>query len=277
MKKWVFAFLLATLIPLVSACVFYKEEATFDDPAFLDFAGRLTLNASTKADASAVGDIVSFELTESGLYVIGRLADTEGNVTYTAGHYSVSGSDYLLDGFGKLSFDNSETGNVELTITSNNGQRQTIPARLTKPKDQNVAYRAWIVEKTRVTTFGWTPVSAEFTGCSFPEIAAFLRANSHKVPDNVPDLDISTLSFTGTEAVIFIYDDNTADMGTFSLSGNVFHYDWERADGGLMGFTFETEESIIEYQDGKCVLTINGKIKNSTTSGSVTFLMSPYD
>lgn len=280
MKKWVLAVTLTVLLPLLSACFNAQEETTFDDPAYLDYAGRLTLSTavSTKAKTPVPGDIVSIELTESGLYVLGKVADTEGNVEYQAGTYNASGEQYSLNGFGKLSFDNSQAGAVTLTVTPAGGEPQTVSAKLTKGKTTNQAYRSWIVEKTRVTTVGWTTVSAEFNGCNFKEIAAFLRANAHKVPDEIPHDYLSTLSFTGTEAVILTYDDSSADMGAFSLNGNVFTYTWKYDwMEKVMGFTFETDKAIIEYIDGKCVLTINGRIQNSTTSGSVTFLMSPME
>lgn len=281
MRNWLFAVLMTALLPLVFACDTPREDDTrFDDPVYLAFAGRLTPNAAlTKAgdQASAPGDIVTIELTESGLYVIGRATEEEGQTAYTAGTYRTDGSTYTLNGFGKLSFDNSRPGNVSLTVIGNDGSSQTLPATLTKAKDTNMAYRAWVVEKTRVTTKSWSTVSAEFNGCNFKEIAAFLKANSHKVPDEVPDQSIRTISFTGTESVIFIYDDNTVDLGSFSLNGNVFSYGWTSNKWGPKSFTFESDKAIIEYLDGKCVLTINGKIRNSSTSGSVTFLMSPYN
>ena len=280
MKNWISAVMLTALLPIFFACGTHEEETRFDDPAYLEYAGRLTPNvALTKAagDTPAPGDIVTIELTESGLYVIGRATQEEGSTDYSAGTYRVNGKEYTLNGFGKLSFDNSRAGNVELTAVFNDGSSQTIPATLTKAKDANMAYRAWVVEKTRITTKSWSTVSAEFNGCNFKEIAAFLWANNHKVPEDVPDLSIQTLSFTGTEAIIFIYNDNSVDMGAFSLSGNVFSYSWTTKMGGLKQFTFESDKAIIEYLDGKCILTINGKIRNSSTPGSVTFLMVPYN
>ena len=269
---------LAALLPLLIACNdFNNKETKFEDPAFLAYAGHLSLQGiqtTTKAmdaAASAESVIVSFELTESGYYYIGRLTGDE--VSYTSGHYTVSGNEYKLNGFGVLLFDNSKTGMVQLRIKPDGGKEEVITALFQKPSGTNMAYRTWKVEKTRVTAKGWVTVSAEFNGCDFREIASFLKENNHKVPDDVPDRSVSSLTLTGTEKMIIGYSDGSADFSEFSLSGNVISYKINQ----YLGFTFETDQAIIEYEDGKCLLTINGRIRNSTTSGSVAFVLSPIE
>ena len=44
-----------------------------------------------------------------------------------------------------------------------------------------------------------------------------------------------------------------------------------------MGFTFLTQEAKVDYLDGKCLLKVDADIQNSTTSGSVTFVLSPAE
>lgn len=279
--------ILAALLPLLFACNEIPDiEPEWADPAYVAYAGNLDLlpgnldflqdegQAQTKAAATSLaGSIASIELTESGLYVIGRVAEAPTNFTYTSGSYSVSGNEYRLNGFGTIVFDNSKSGVVSLTIKPDNGPVEVLQASFHKPVASNKVFRAFKVEKTRVTAKGWITVSADFTGCNFREIAAFLRSNSHKVPDDVPDRSISSLSLTGTEKMILAYSDGYADLTEFSLAGNVLTYNIN----SMMGFTFETDRAIIEYMDGKCILTINGRIRNSTTSGSVTFVLSPLD
>ena len=262
------------LLPLLFACDPVSEENTdYPDPAYLEYAGRLTLNVPT-TKAVAPGQLVSIELTESGLYVIGRIADALGNLDYTAGLYSVSGHEYRLSGFGTLSFNNSTEGFVELTIKPDQGYQQVLWATLKKAAFTNKAFRCWNIDKTRVTVKGWRTVSADFQGCDFQEIADFLRANGHKAPADVPVQGIKSLSLTGTETMIVVYDDDSADINEFSLNGNVISYAWSDY---MKGFTFETDRAVISYMDGKCILSIDGRIRNSTTSGSVTFVLSPYD
>lgn len=278
MKKFLYPFFtLAALLPLLIACNDFNKETKFEDPAFLAYAGHLSLQGiqtNTKAMVAAASEesvIVSFELTESGYYYIGRLTGDE--VSYTSGHYTVSGNEYELNGFGVLLFDNSKTGMVQLRIKPDGGKEEVISALFQKPLGTNMAYRTWKVEKTRVTAKGWVTVSAEFNGCDFQEIANFLKENSHKVPDDVPDRSVSSLTLTGTEKMIITYSDGSADFSEFSLSGNVITYQVNK----YLGFTFETDQAIIEYEDGKCLLTINGRIRNSTTSGSVAFVLSPIE
>ena len=269
---------LAFLLPLLLSCNPVSNDTDFDDPAFLAFAGRLTpkgVMPGTKASSTLpVGSVTSIELTESGLVALGIVADEAGNIVYQTGKYSVTDDVYTLYGLGTLAFNNSVSGQVSLTYTPLFGEPQQIPAEFLKPKSTNKAFRTWKVEKTRLTVRGWTVVSADFKGCDLAEIAEFLRNNGNKAPDDVPNVSVTTISLTGTETMILGYSDNSAELNEFSLNGNVLTYTWkERPDG----FTFISDQAVIEYRDGKCLLSIDGYIRNSTTSGSVTFVLSSMD
>ena len=276
MKK--LSLVLAILLPLFLACNPVSNDTDFKDPAFLQYSGRLTFKAdmpSTKASANAlVGSVTSIELTESGLFVIGTKVNEKGAVSYRTGRYSVQDNKYLLTGVGILSFNNSASGSVNLFFTPQEGEPQQIPADFLKSKSTNKAFRTWKVEKTRVTVRGFWVASADFKGCDFLEIAEFLRNNGNKVPPEVPALSVSTISLTGTDTMIFAYSDSSADVNEFSLNGNVLTYDWKDLP---LSFTFESDKAVIEYMDGKCILTIDGRIQNSTTSGTVSFVLSPTD
>ncbi|MBO4841914.1 MAG: hypothetical protein J5478_00885 [Bacteroidales bacterium] len=279
MKTFLRFSVLAALLPLLFACDIIpdNDDPVLPEPAYVSFAGNLSIGTpGTKAatDPAPVGSIVSIELTESGLYFLGKVADEKGTVNYSNGKFSASGNEYKLNGYGSIFFDNSRSGAVSLVLQPNGGAAEQVQATFQKPTSTNKVYRAWKVDKTRLTVKGWTTVGADFTGCNFREIADFLRANSHKVPSEVPDRNISSLSLTGTEKMIFAYSDGWADMSEFSLHGNVMHYSWEQRP---KGFTFESDEAVIEYMDGKCLLTISGRIQNSSTSGSVTFVLSPLE
>ena len=133
-----------------------------------------------------------------------------------------------------------------------------------------------IIQKIRgVTVQGWTTASADFVGCNFSEIADFLKKNGHKVPDDIkPGQSLRSISFTGTEKMLFYYSDGSADVSAYRFNGKSFTYRW---DNDKMGFTFLTDQATVEYLDGKCILTIRASIQDSTTSGSVTFVLSPMD
>ena len=270
---------LSFLLPLLLSCNPVSNDTDFDDPAFLQFAGRLTpkgVMPGTKASSSLlpVGSVTSIELTESGLYAIGIVTDEAGTIDYRTGKYSVTDNVYTLYSMGTLAFNNSVSGQVSLIYTPLFGETQQIPAEFLKPKSTNKAFRTWTVEKTRLTVRGWTVVSADFKGCDLAEIAEFLRNNGNKAPEDVPNLSVSTITLTGTETMILGYSDNSAELNEFSLNGNVLTYTWaDRPDG----FTFISDKAVIEYRDGKCLLTIDGYIRDSTTSGSVTFVLSPMD
>lgn len=279
MKKVYYLLTLATVLPLLFSCdPMSGKDPAFKDPAYLQEAGRLMLQSpipATKAGETAeVGSIVSIELTESGIYAAGRVADVDGNIVYKTGTYYVSKGLFNLSNLGTLAFDSSQAGSVEAIFTPVGGDPQPVRAQFLKAKSQNKVYRGWKVEKTRVTVKGWTTVSADFKNCNLSEIAEFLRNNGNKAPELVPNRSITSISFTGTETMILAYDDNSADLTEFSLHGNVVTYTWpERPDG----YTFLSDEAVFEYLDGKCLLTIDGRIEGSTTSGSVTFVLSPLN
>ena len=271
---------LAALVPLLFACEPVPDtEPDFAEPAYVSFAGHLSVEGvtvATKAQTQALskasaGTLVSVELTESGMYVLGWLIEGESGISYKTGTYTASGNEYKLVGYGTLSFDNSKAGMVSLTLKPDGGAIEVVQAKFDKPVGTNKAYRTWNVEKTRVTAKGWVTVSADFNGCNLKEIADFLRSNSHKAPYDVPDRSVNTITLTGTERMILGYSDGSADLNEFSLNGNVLTY----TINSMKDFTFETDQAIIEYENGKCLLTINGRIRNSTTSGSVAFVLSP--
>lgn len=279
MKKLYYILALAALLPLFFSCdPTSGTDPDFGDPAFLKEAGRLmpeSMTPTTKAGGTAeIGRIVSIELSESGVYALGQIADSTGRVSYKTGLYYIAKGIYELAGLGTLSFDNSQAGNVMVTYAPMGGDTLQAQARFIKATSSNKAYRGWKIEKTRVTVKGWTTVSADFKGCNLAEIAEFLRNNGNKAPVDVPNHSINSISFTGTETMILAYSDGSGDLSEFSLNGNVVTYTWkERPEG----FTFITDRAVIEYLDGKCLMTIDGSIEGSTTSGSVTFVMSPLN
>ncbi|MBP3202265.1 MAG: hypothetical protein J6M31_01490 [Bacteroidales bacterium] len=269
MKTYLYPILAA--LPFLFSC--NKTDLNqFSTPEFASHAGKLVLDEAVKsAEAVPAGSIVSIEFTESGLYVLGQASADEG-VEYSSGTFTVSGSRYTLQGFGTAEFDNSKDGSVSLSLTRGS-VTQTHQASYTKAVGGNQLYRSWTIDKTRVTIVGWTVASADFEGCNFYEIAKFVRDSGHKAPaDIAPGFGVRSLSFTGNNSVFFLYTDDTLHMGEFSLSGNNISYRW---DNDTMGFTFHTEKATVEYMDGKCLLSVSATIVNSTTSGSVTFVLSP--
>lgn len=283
MKKILFIATLAALLPLLFSCGKENKGDQFEEPRFIQYAGKLvprggepTPSSLPITKAGAVADPVpqSIELTESGLYAVGQLVD--GELTYRMGSYSVDGNVYTLDGYGSVQFDNSAPGAVTMKLTTSpNSAPRDIPADFIRASGTNQLYRGWTVDKTRVTVRGWTTASADFAGCDFYEIAAFLRKNGHKVPDDIkPGQSLLSISFTGTEKMLFYYSDGSADVSAYRFNGTSFTYRW---DNDRMGFTFLTDQATVEYMDGKCILTIHASIQDSTTSGSVTFVLSPMN
>ncbi|MCR5352050.1 MAG: hypothetical protein K6E35_06125, partial [Bacteroidales bacterium] len=248
---------------------------------FVQYAGQLIMHAAptTKTDgqatvvqaAAAANELMSIEFTESGVCAIGEMVN--GQPTYTSSTYSVEGNVYTIPRFGKVEFDNTQSDEVQVTIMRDGSEPISGPATFKRPLDTDKLYRGWTVEKTRVSVKGWTSAAADFVGCNFFEIVKFLRNNNHKVPDDItPSMGLQSISFTGTGSIIFAYTDGRADVGTYKYNGSSCTYRW---NSDKMGFTFLTEDAEISYMDGKCILTISANIQNSTTSGSVTFVLAP--
>ena len=278
MKKLLFAATLAALLPLLFSCG--KEnggENQFEEPRFVQYAGKLVPRGGDPAPSSlpksrlsVASSITYLEFTESGLYVLGRKVD--GDVQYTFGSYSVSGNVYTLSNFGTVEFNNATEGEVSVKITPTGGVAETIKANLKKSSSPNVAYRTWTIDKTRITANGWgDPVTAEFGGCNLPEIAKFLNDNGFK-GTYLPSCSLNSISFTGASSILFAFSDNTVDVGECSINGNVVNFSWTSKS---RLFELENGRATIDYLDGKCILKIEGKLKDSTTSGVVTFVMSP--
>ncbi|MBP5626002.1 MAG: hypothetical protein J6W98_03700 [Bacteroidales bacterium] len=280
MRKILLAATVVALLPLLIACdkTNVGTDTRFEDPRFVQYAGQLILDGPGVKSADAVtvsgSTLASIELTESGLYAIGEIVD--GALRYSIGDYTVDGEVYTLNGYGTIQFDNSgDSQEVELIVTPAGSATRTFTARFVRAAGRNQLYRGWTVEKTRVTILGWTTAAADFAGCNFQEIADFIRNSGHVIPDDIPTgLSLRTVSFTGTEKILFGFTDGRADVGEFKFNGSSFTYRW---DNDKMGFTFLADQAIVEYQDGRCLLTIRADIEDSTTSGSVTFVLSPMD
>ena len=71
---------------------------------------------------------------------------------------------------------------------------------------------------------------------------------------------------------MFAFSDNTADCGACSLSGDNVTFSFKSKN---RLFELENGKATIKYMDGKCILKVDGGLKGSTTTGSVTFVMSP--
>ena len=280
-KKTQFAAALVALLPLLFACNKNDDTDTrFEDPRFIQYAGQLIPASSlaTTPDQDAIRTdnvpetvLHSIELTESGLYAVGTL--NQGELSYRMGEYSISGDVYTLNGYGSVQFDNSRAGEVEIVVKQDGKEAETMPATFSRATGTDQLYRGWTIDKTRVTVKGWTTASADFRGCNLYEIAQFIRNNGHDAPDDIAaGLELRSISFTGTEKMLFAYSDGTGDASEFKYNGSSFTYRW---DDEKMGFTFLPKQATVQYMDGKCILSISSDIQDSTTSVSVTFALSP--
>ena len=277
MKKFLFA--LVALLPLLVSCG--KEDRgdnTFKDPHFLPYAGKLIMNSYVPAASSVtkatdlVGILESIEFTESGLYVVGRRMD--GKLEFLTGSYKVNGDSYDLDGFGTVKLTVTRASLTGVIIRYLSGLIETLTAEFMHATGTNVAYRGWTIDRTRVTINGFhTPASADFKGCNFEEMAKFLNDNGHK-GSLLPPGSLKSVSITGTNSIIFAYSDGTADVAEYSFSGSNINFSWQ---SGSRLMEVENGKATIDYLDGKCILKIEAALKGSTTSGVVTFVLSPMD
>lgn len=277
MKKILFA--LVALLPLLVSCG--KEDRgdnSFKDPHFLPYAGKLIMNSYVPAASSVtkatdlVGILESIEFTESGLYVVGRRMD--GKLEFLTGSYQVNGDTYDLDGFGTVKLTVTRASLTGVIIRYLSGLIETLTAEFMHATGTNVAYRGWTIDRTRVTINGFhTPASADFKGCNFEEMAKFLNDNGHK-GSLLPPGSLTSVSITGTNSIIFAYSDGTADVAEYSFSGTNINFSWQ---SGSRLMEVENGKATIDYLDGKCILKIEAALKGSTTSGVVTFVLSPMD
>lgn len=275
MKKLLFAATLVALLPLLFSCG--KEnnggENKFEEPRFVQYAGKLVPRGGDPAPTSLISQraetspIKYLEFTESGLFVLGR--QLLGGLSFSTGTYTTTdGQTFTLSNGSTVTVSGS-SGAVDVSISPSG---ESFKATLTKASGTNVAYRSWTIDKVRATIKGHgDPVTAEFNGCNFVEIKKFLNDNGHK-GDYLPDCSLTSVSFTGANSVLFAFSDNMADVGDCTISGNNVNFSW-LSNSRL--FEVENGKATIDYLDGKCILKVDATLKGSTTSGSVTFVMSP--
>lgn len=276
MKKILFA--LVALLPLLVSC---GKESTggnsFEEPRFAQYArmfipqnANIAIPVSLTKAEDLSGILLSIEFTESGIYVIGRLVD--GKPEYIAGTYNtVDGSVFTLSDFGTVELGGS-SDHPTVTVKYQSGLSKTFPAIVKKASGTNVAYRGWTIDRTRVTVNGFhAPASADFKGCNFDEMAKFLNDNGHK-GGYLPSGSLKSVSITGANSFIFVYSDGSADVAEYTFSGSSFSFSWKSGNRVL---EVSDGKATIDYLDGKCILKIDAALKGSTTTGTVTFVMSP--
>ena len=278
MKKILFIATLAALLPMLFSCGKQENggENQFEEPRFVQYAGKLIPRGGTPAAASlavttyaVVTPTISFiEFTESGLFVIGRTSGSE--TEYAFGTYTTTdGKVFSLSNGSTVTLSSNTAGQVDVTISPSG---ESFKADLTKASGTNVAYRTWTIDKVRATVKGHsTPVTAEFNGCNFAEIKKFLEDNGHKGV-YLPSGSLNSISFTGSGTVVFAFSDNSADCGDCTISGSSVSFSFKSKN---RLFELENGKATIDYMDGKCIVKVDGGLKGSTTSGSVTFVMSP--
>lgn len=275
MKKLLFAATLVALLPLLFSCG--KEnnggENKFEEPRFVQYAGKLVPRGGDPAPTSLISQraetspIKYLEFTESGLFVLGR--QLLGGLSFSTGTYTTTDGQTFTLSNGSTVTVSGPSGTVDVSISPSG---ESFKANYTKASGTNVAYRSWTIDKVRATIKGHgVPVTAEFNGCNFVEIKKFLNQNGHK-GDYLPDCSLTSVSFTGANSVLFAFSDNMADVGDCTISGNNVNFSW-LSNSRL--FEVENGKATIDYLDGKCILKVDATLKGSTTSGSVTFVMSP--
>lgn len=275
MKKILFA--LVALLPLLVSCGKEgKGDNTFEEPRFIQYAGKLIPNSYIPAVGSLtkatglIGILESIEFTESGLYVVGHWMD--GELEFLTGNYKVNGDVYDLENFGTVQLTATRAGLTGVIIRYLSGLVEALSAEFLHATGTNVAYRGWTIDKTRVTINGFhTPASADFKGCNFEEMAKFLNENGHK-GSLLPPGSLKSVSITGTNSIVFAYSDGTADVANYTFSGSTINFSWQ---SGSRLLEVENGKATIDYLDGKCILKIEAALKGSTTTGVVTFVMSP--
>ena len=276
MKKLLFAATLVAMLPLLFSCGKQNNggENQFEEPRFIQYAGKLVPRGGEPAPAAriapeATSQITFLEFTESGLFVIGR--QLLGGLEFTSGTYTTKdGLTFTLSNGMTVTLSGT-SGTVTVTISPSG---ETFKADFTRATTTNTAFRTWNIEKVRATVQGFgDPVTAQFDGCDLSQIKKFLNENGHK-GDYLPDCKLLSITLTGANTVLFTFSDNVPDVGSCSLSGDNVNFSWT-SNSRL--FELENAKATINYMDGKCILKIDAGLKGSTTSGSVTFVMSPMD
>jgi hypothetical protein len=273
MKKIIFATILVAMLPLLFSCGKPSSgENQLEDPRFIQYAGKLVPRGGEPAPSSRISQFAAtpsicyLEFTESGLFALGR--KLLGGIEYISGTYTTTdGLTFTLSNGLTVTLSGT-SGEVNVTVSPSG---ETFKADFIRAGSTNVAYRAWAIDKVRITIRrSDNPVTAEFNGCNFTEIEKFLNDNGYE-GDFLPDCSLSSVSFTGVNSVLFAFSDNVVDVGSCTISGNNASFSWtsqsrifEAGDG----------RATISYMDGKCIFRVDADLKGPTAE-SITFVMSP--
>lgn len=270
MKKSILLLALAAMmIPAFVACNKddSKDEAQveFQAPKYQKAAQKLTFKE---------GDIKSIEFTESGRYIMERLATKADDTVFITGTFTFDGTTYTLKGEFNGTVEVEGTGaNVEVTVTEEGEAAVTVTAEAETPNSDEAVYRTWAIESLRIKVTGGDLSSAGVSyttknGADLDEIAKYLKDNGVNFnADEYEGYNIKTITISGCGG--FIVDFVGADpyVGSSDVNSTSFSYDFTAGTGGSNLFNVKGNGKI-EYVAGNnvdlCVLTLNGTIKGNS-------------
>lgn len=220
------------------------------------------------------------ELSSDGRFVAEVRVATKAseNIEVRYSTYSISGSEITLKDLGTVTLI-TLSGKVTATFAFTGGQPVTGEGTVKRPASSSEGakdlFKAWTINKTRISVSEGIKINADLVGCDLGELAKLLEGLGVEVGDSLNGIRIETVSFTWGSMILHRSDgvnyeaycnyDGYADTHVFAFELSDF----------LSGFSGGTGKATVKFSSGLCMLTLEMSFSRGDKNykGSITFVL----
>lgn len=303
MKKYLLSLLPIFMVAICCQCLVSCGDGD-DDENVVNYATSLDTpkyeSVSARFDVTSTdSDIKSIELTESGDYIItkstyyssysiSKAKRAKGTASFLAkssissratfydnytvyGKYTkISDTEFLLDGWGKITITGSTDNALSITVTPNSGNTYTVPvAKHTQNANSTLTSqvcRTWTITSFKVE-------GKEYSASEFSKVINnIIRQKYAYIDDYIEYFDEfdlpTTVIFTKAGTYMCIYGDGILDVGTWT---------WENEQRGEMRYSWNYEDMYDEEDSGDINVNFRGnQLVMSETTHDITIHITYY-
>lgn len=220
------------------------------------------------------------ELSSDGRFVAEVRVATKAseNIEVRYSTYSISGSEITLKDLGTVTLI-TLSGKVTATFAFTGGQPVTGEGTVKRPASSSEGakdlFKAWTINKTRISVSEGIKINADLVGCDLGELAKLLEGLGVEVGDSLNGIRIETVSFTWGLMILHRSDgENYEAYCNYDGYADTHVFAFELSDF-LSGFSGGTGKATVKFSSGLCMLTLEMSFSRGDKNykGSITFVL----
>ncbi len=255
-----------------------EEYAPLEKPVNTAVAAKVVLSESVTLTSGR--KLKSLEFTETsraiiteeipsvaGIIAQGYAAPGDSQTKVTVKTYTFSAGTYHIPGFGDVKLKSASVTIVEEGKTEADAVEKAAEVTKTaetsgQPQVNNSLYRAWKIVETTIEANGpKVEVEMTFKHGDLDKIAAWLKDQGVKIPEEIKGYNVKTVQFTKAGSFIVEFTQAPTFSGDFSLVGEKFSYDLQVEGNSIIN---AHADGTVKVDDPKCYVKIVGEVKNGS-------------